>query len=128
MSIRQQRSRRNTLNVYYNNNAGNPTKWSYAPDFNRPADYDRQWENYTPRITWQASPKNKFTFSWDAQPVCRKCSGTASFSGSPSPMITTPEADGHGEFSPQRVQTARWTSPITNKLLLEAGLGNTYYQ
>ena len=39
-----------------------------------------------------------------------------------------PEADGHGEFSPQRVQTARWTSPLTNRLLLEAGLGNTYYQ
>src|SRR5262245_30695462 len=128
MSIRQQGSRRNTLNVYYNNNAGDATKWSYAPDFSKPAYYDRQWENYTPRITWQASQKNKFTFSWDEQPVCRTCTGTASFSGSPSPTLTTPEADGHGEFSPQRVQTARWTSPITTRLLLEAGLGNTYYQ
>ena len=59
--------------------------------------------------------------------MCRTCTGTASFSGSPS-STTAPEADGHGEFSPQRVQTARWTSPVTNKLLLEAGLGNTYYQ
>ena len=128
MSVRQQGSRRNTLNVYYNTNAGDATKWSYAPDFSKPAYYDRQWENYTPRITWQASQKNKFTFSWDEQPVCRKCSGTASFSGSPSPQLTTPEADGHGEYKPQRVQTARWTSPVTNRLLLEAGLGNTYYQ
>src|ERR1043166_1232934 len=84
MSIRQQGSRRDILNVYYNNNAGDPTKWSYAPDFNRPAFYDRQWENYTPRITWQASQRNKFTFSWDEQPVCRTCSGTANFSGSPA--------------------------------------------
>src|SRR5215475_5526646 len=128
MSVRQQGSRRNTLNVYYNNNAGDATKWSYAPDFNKPAYYDRQWENYTPRVTWQASPKNKFSFSWDEQPVCRTCTGTASFSGSPSPTATTPEADGHGEFSPQRVQTARWTNPVTSRLLLEAGLGNTYYQ
>src|SRR5262245_42707697 len=128
VSVRQQGSRRNTLNVYYNNNTGDATKWSYAPDFNRPAYYDRQWENYTPRITWQASQRNKFTFSWDEQPVCRTCTGTASFSGSPSPTLTTPEADGHGEFSPQRVQTARWTSPVTNRLLLEAGLGNTFYQ
>jgi hypothetical protein len=75
----------------------------------------------------QASQKNKFTFSWDEQPVCRTCSGTASFSGSPSSVIA-PDADGHGEFSPQRVQTVKWTSPWTNKLLLEAGLGNTYYQ
>ena len=95
--------------------------------FQPPAYYDRLWENYTPRITWQASQKNKFTFSWDEQPVCRTCSGTASFSGSPSPT-TAPEADGHGEFSPQRVQTARWTIPVTSRLLLEAGLGNTYYQ
>jgi len=128
MSVREQGSRRNTLNVYYNNNAGDNSKWYYAPDFGRPAIYDRQYENYTPRITWQASQKNKFSFSWDEQPVCRTCSGTASFSGSPSPNLTTPEADGHGEFSPQRVQTARWTNPLTGRLLLEAGLGNTYYQ
>jgi hypothetical protein len=127
MSVREQGSRRNILNVYYNANAGDPTKWTYAPDFNRPAYYDRQYENYTPRLTWQASSKNKFTFSWDEQPVCRTCSGTASFSGSPS-STTAPEADGHGEFSPQRVQTARWTNPVTSRLLLEAGLGNTYYQ
>jgi len=25
-------------------------------------------------------------------------------------------------------QTARWTNPFTSRLLLEAGLGNTYYQ
>jgi hypothetical protein len=127
MSVREQGTRRNILNVYYNNNAGDATKWNYAPDFSRPGVYDRQYENYTPRITWQASAKNKFSFSWDEQPVCRTCSGTASFSGSPS-STTSPEADGHGEFSPQRVQTARWTNPVTSRLLLEAGLGNTYYQ
>jgi hypothetical protein len=127
MSVCQQGSRRNILNVYYNQNAGDPSQWYYNPDFNRPAYYDRQWENYTPRITWQASQKNKFSFSWDEQPVCRTCSGTANFSGSPG-ATTAPDADGHGEFSPQRVQTARWTNPLTSRLLLEAGLGNTYYQ
>ena len=44
------------------------------------------------------------------------------------PPNTSPEADGKGEFSPQRVQTGRWTSPLTNRLLLEAGFGTTYYQ
>ena len=126
MNVREQGSRRNILNVYYNNNAGNANAWLYAPDFNRPGLFDRQWENYTPRITWQASARNKFSFSWDEQPVCRTCTGTASLSGSPSPT-TAPEADGHGEFSPQRVQTGRWTSPVTNRLLLEAGMGNTFY-
>ena len=126
MNVREQGSRRNILNVYYNNNAGDATKFLYAPDFSRPGLFDRQWENYTPRITWQASSKNKFSFSWDEQPVCRTCTGTASLSGSPSPT-TAPEADGHGEFSPQRVQTGRWTNPATSRLLLEAGVGNTFY-
>src|SRR5688572_3864421 len=127
LSLRWQGSRQNILNVFYNQNAGNPAAWTYVPDFSRPAFYDRTWENYTPRVTWQASSRNKFSFSWDEQPVCRKCTGTASFSGSPA-AGTTPEADGHGEFSPQRVQTGRWTAPMTNRLLLEAGFGTTYYQ
>jgi len=129
MSVREQGQRQNTLNVYYNQNAGDPTKWTYVPDLSRPAFSDRTWENYTPRITWQASRRNKFSFVWDEQPVCRKCSGTTSLTGSPNFIFpTSPEADGHGEFSPQRVQQARWTSPVTSRLLLEAGIGTTYYQ
>ena len=129
MSVREQGQRQNTLNVYYNQNADNPNAWTYVPDLSRPAFSDRTWENYTPRVTWQVSRRNKLSFAWDEQPVCRKCSGTTSLTGSPNFIFpTSPEADGHGEFSPQRVQQARWTSTLTNKLLLEAGLGTTYYQ
>src|SRR5688572_31645425 len=128
-TFRVQGQRRDTLNVYYNRNAGNPNVFTYDPDLSQPAFSDRTWENYTPRITWQATPRNKISGSWDEQPVCRKCTGTTSLTGTPNFIFpTSPEADGHGEFSPQRVQTARWTSPATNKLLLEAGLGTTYYQ
>jgi hypothetical protein len=129
MSVRVQGQRQNTLNVFYNQNAGNAARFDYVPDLSRPAFSDRTWENYTPRITWQATNRDKFSFSWDEQPVCRKCTGTTSLTGSPNFIFpTSPEADGHGEFSPQRVQTARWTSPLTSKLLLEAGFGTTYYQ
>ena len=41
MSIREQGSRRNILNVYHNLNAGDATKWAYAPDFSNPGIYDR---------------------------------------------------------------------------------------
>jgi hypothetical protein len=122
MSLRWQGQRQNTLNVYYNQNAGDPNAWTYVPDLSRPAFSDRTWENYTPRITWQATDRNKFSFSWDEQPVCRNCTGTTSLTGSPNFIFpTSPEADGTGEFSPQRVQQVRWTSPATNRLLLEAG-------
>ena len=129
MSVRVQGQRQNTLNVFYNENAGDPNAWTYVADLDRPAFSDRTWENYTPRITWQITPRNKITGSWDEQPVCRECSGTTSLTGSPNFIFpTSPEADGHGEFSPQRVQQIRWSSPVTTRLLLEAGFGSTYYQ
>jgi hypothetical protein len=129
MSVREQGQRQNIQTVYYNKNAGNPNTFDYVPDLSKPGYSDRTWENYTPRITWQISQKNKITGSWDEQPVCRKCTGSTSLTGSPNFVWnTSPEAEGHGEFSPQRVQQVRWTSPYTSKLLLEAGFGTTYYQ
>jgi hypothetical protein len=69
------------------------------------------------------------TGSWDEQPVCRNCTGTTSLTGSPNFVwFSSPESDGHGEFSPQRIQQVKWTSPVTSKLLLEAGFGTTYYE
>src|SRR5688500_14352607 len=100
MSGRVQGSRQNILNTFYNVNAGNAAAWAYVPDLSRPAFYDRTWENYTPRVTWQASDRNKFGFSWDEQYVCRKCTGTASFCGSSVPNTST-EAEGYGEIRPQ---------------------------
>jgi hypothetical protein len=126
LSVREQGQRQNTLNLFYNQNAGNPNAWTYVPDLSRPAFSDRSWENYTPRITWQATPRNKFSFVWDEQPICRKCTGSTSFSGSPV-NTTSPEADGYGEYNPQRVQQVRWTSTATSRLLLEAGFGSSYY-
>ena len=128
MSVREQGQRQNTLNLYFNQNAGDPNAWTYVPD-SRASPPTRIARGRTTRL---ASPgrraqRNKFSFVWDEQPVCRKCTGATSFSGSPSPT-TSPEADGLGEFNPQRVQQARWTSPLTNKLLLEAGIGTSYYQ
>jgi len=129
LSLRWQGRRQNTQNVFYNMNAGDPSSFVYAPDLSRPAFSDRTWENYTPRITWQVDSRNKITGSWDEQPVCRDCTGTTSLTGSPNFFWqTSPEADGHGEFSPQRVQQANWTSTVTNRLLLEAGFGTTYYE
>ncbi|PYQ90260.1 MAG: hypothetical protein DMG03_01100, partial [Acidobacteria bacterium] len=41
ISVREQGQRQNTLNVYYNQNAGDVTKWTYVPDLGRPAFSDR---------------------------------------------------------------------------------------
>ena len=126
-SARTQGQKRNTLNLYENVNAGDPTKWTYVADLSNPAYSDRTWESINGRLTWQISSRNKVTGFWDEQWICRKCTGATSFSGSPSPT-TSPEADGYGDYYPQRTQQIKWTSPYTNRLLLEAGIGTSLYQ
>jgi hypothetical protein len=127
VSARTQGQKRNTLNLYENVNTGDPTKWNYVADLSNPAYSDRTWETINGRLTWQASTRNKISVFWDEQWICRKCTGATSFSGSPS-ATTSPEADGYGDYYPQRTQQAKWTSPMTNRLLLEAGIGTSMYQ
>ena len=127
VSARTQGQKRNTLNLYENVNTGDPTKWNYVADLSNPAYSDRTWETINGRLTWQASTRNKISVFWDEQWICRKCTGATSFSGSPS-ATTSPEADGYGDYYPQRTQQAKWTSPLTNRLLFEAGIGTSMYQ
>ena len=68
-------STKESPNVYYNLNAGDPAKWLYAPDYNRPEYSDRTFENASGRVTWQVTPRNKVSGFWDAQAMCRTCSG-----------------------------------------------------
>ena len=79
------------------------------PDFNRPAYYDRTWENYTPRITWQAHAAQQVLVLVGRAAGLPHVHGHGVASAARRLPATTPEADGHGEFSPQRVQTGRWT-------------------
>jgi hypothetical protein len=127
VNARTQGQTQNTPNLFYNKNAGDPTKWTYEPDLSRPAYADRTWENVGVRLTWQVTPRNKISSFWDEQAICRKCTGTISFTGSPNPTVS-PEADGHGENVPLRVQQVTWTSPVSNRLLLEAAAGTSYFQ
>ena len=125
VSGRTQGSTRIIPNIYYNQNAGDPTRWDYAPDLQRPQYTDRTWENISGRVTYQATPKNKFGGFWDEQVICRKCKGTTY--GITDPTRMSPEAGGLSQYKPMRVTQATWTSPVTSRLLLEAGLGTTYY-
>jgi hypothetical protein len=126
VNARTQGSTRVTANQFYNLNAGDATKWLYAPDYSRPGFSDRTWENISGRVTWQVTPRNKVGGFWDEQSVCRKCEGTTTGLASAA-QIVSPEADGVGATKPLRVPQATWSSPVTNKLLLDAGFGGSYY-
>jgi hypothetical protein len=125
-NARTQGNKRVNANQFYNLNAGDPTKWLYAPDYDRPGFSDRTFENVAGRLTWQATPRNKVAVFWDEQWTCRKCEGTTTGLASPA-QIVAPEADGVGALKPFRVQQVTWSSPATNRLLLDAGFGTTYY-
>jgi hypothetical protein len=124
-TARTQGSTRANVNQFYNLNAGDPTKWLYAPDLSTPGFSDRTWENISGRLTWQATQRNKIGAFWDEQWVCRKCEGNTI--GITTPPVVSPEANGPNQTLPLRVPQVTWSSPVTNRLLLEAGFGGTYY-
>jgi len=64
-----------SADVYYNVNAGDSTNWLYAPDRARREYSDRTFENASARATWQVTPRNKVGAFWDAQALCRTCTG-----------------------------------------------------
>jgi hypothetical protein len=64
------------------------------------------------RLTWQANQKNKIGFTFDQEAFC----------GCPFGVTATTSPDGASDrrFPTQRFVTADWTSPVTNRLLIEA--------
>jgi hypothetical protein len=110
--------RRNLVaGMYANANAGDPTKWTYVADLSQPAEDDGTWSSKHLRLTWQATPLNKFSFGWDRQSTCTSC-----LSGGTSTVA--PEARSKNDGFPLDVQQVSWQSPRTNHLLFEAHFGN----
>jgi hypothetical protein len=117
-------SRREVANVYYNLNAGDATQWLYSPDPGRREYSDRVFENASGRVTWQMTRRNRISGFWDAQALCRTCTGATP--GAAEPSRVSPEAVGVLS-RPLHVMQATWTAPVSNRLLLEAGFGGTYF-
>lgn len=110
--------------IYYNRNAGDPSRWLYSPDPSRPEYSDRTYENASARVTVQLTPRNKVSGFWDAQSLCRRCTGATP--GLSEPPRISPEAVGV-LGRPLHVTQAAWSSPVTTKWLLDAGYSGTYF-
>ncbi len=114
-ATRYQGNHRLVGGMFRNRNAGDVNAWNYVADESHQAESDSSWKNVSTRLTWQASPRNKFNFYWDEQRNCTLCND----GGTPT---ASPEARDNNQ-SPPRVQQATWTSPATSRLLYEAGFG-----
>jgi hypothetical protein len=107
-------------NMWFNRNAGNPAAWTYDADLSRRAIDDGTWKNTSLRLTWQATARNKFNAYWDEQRKCDGCIGGGNAMLSPEAETGTNIIIG-GDY--WRNQQLTWTSPLTNRILLEAGIG-----
>ncbi len=101
----------NETPIFRNANEFDPTKWLYVPDTSRPAVAKGNQNNNSIRVTWQATPRNKFAGTYKADKWCNcpsDINATRSF-----------EAGRDRRFPNLKQQHGEWTSPVTNKLLLE---------
>jgi hypothetical protein len=113
-SFREWGNKRQAANKFYNATQHTPF---YTPDLSRPAFAKEWYESKAIRLTWRATEKNKFNFFADPQRDCHCPALTASGS------VNAPEAFFSYNLKPAGLYQITWSSPLTNRLLLEAGAG-----
>jgi hypothetical protein len=117
--------------LYANKYAGDPSHWDYAPDPNVKARTATSKTIASVRLTAQATPRNKFSFYYDYQWDCDQggmnqtdgCRprGTDWVPGTVFGAAFSPEANTNYWNAREIISQVTWSSPVTNKLLLEAG-------
>jgi hypothetical protein len=95
---------------YYNSN---PLAWQFVPDKTRQAADTQIHRNYAGRLTWQATPRNKFNFSYEKD---RRITPLRRVASNVSPEATT-----YTPFYPNAISTIVWRVPVNSKLLLDTG-------
>jgi hypothetical protein len=116
---RQVGGERTVPGMFQNKNAGNPSSWTVDFDRSKQAFNNSLERQGTIRLTWQATPRNKFNFHWSEQYNDANY-GPGGGAGVPP---TTPEATSRTLYIPSRQPHATWQSPISGRLLAEAGWG-----
>jgi hypothetical protein len=126
-TFRYQSSRQNVASMWANLNAGDPTKWTYLPADGlngRPLEQavtDGYWKQTNGRVTWQITPRNKFSVWNSVQYHCIACEGGGDGTGLGfGASVRSPEAYTTNENHPSMMTQLSWTSPVSNKMLLEA--------
>jgi hypothetical protein len=97
--------------MFFNENANNINEWRYVRS-TRQAILHQDQQIFQARFTYQANQKNKFGVTFDQEAYCGCPFGTTA--------TVSPDGSTDRRFPTQRFVTADWTSPITNRLLLEA--------
>ena len=122
--------------VFANAYAGDPTKWGYLLDDSVEARNSTGRDTYLLRLAAQVTPRNRVTFSQENQYLCEGSSvrtGTDACRTRGANWIamgsttSSPEATPAYRDYPYFVTQATWASPVTNRVLLEAGFSRFHY-
>ena len=121
-----------------NRNAGDPNAWTWVRDDSIKVRNANAKQVKAVRLTWQATGKNKLGFYFDHT---KNCSGGAYRAGGdqcrspgsdwvasgpsvlPGVQSTSPESGSIWD-APSKITQATWTSPISNRVLLESGFSS----
>jgi hypothetical protein len=96
--------------TYWNKTQGTVV---YTPDLNDPGYRHEDLEDTALRLTWQATTRNKIASYINPQRYY--------VYGSTNSITNAPETVAAWKFRPQAIVQLSWTSPVTSRLLLEAG-------
>jgi hypothetical protein len=136
---RDEGQHRSITGIYPNLNAGDPTKWTYLPDTSKQAQGAESFQLASIRLTYQATARNKFNFHQDLQYPCNgaafnttadACRVQPSSGAVVGPIglggLSATNSNETGGYLHVLVKNTQftWSSPVTNRLLLEAGLGS----
>jgi hypothetical protein len=116
--------------AYYNKNQGDTPVYVdsdplynvslYVPDADRQAHTGWEYYNTDLRVTYQATQRNKFVISMSRNSICN-CPIQLSGTGGSNAVKRAPEAAIQHMFVPGYLPAVTWSSPVNNKLLIEAG-------
>jgi hypothetical protein len=141
--IRDEGSHKTVPGMFANLNAGDASTWTYVADPTRPAAVAASFRPRSLRLTVQPTPRNNFKLFWDEQKpcegaafpgagdnvdACRRSGANEIIAGSTAPptpsasATSAPETAGYRDYG-NHVEQATWQSPLTNRWLLEAGVG-----
>jgi hypothetical protein len=112
-SYRKWATEQTLAGIFYNLT---PTGNAYTPDLSRPADSQEFNENGSLRLTWQATPRNKISAQYQSAYQRRPYYGY-----SLGQLTSAPEAVYFSKSIPMWQGQMTWSSPVSNRLLLEGG-------
>jgi hypothetical protein len=113
-SARLQRNQNYIAGLYYNKNAGDPSKWLYEADPGRQGFFSLDQNGINTRLTWQAATRHKVSLYYDAQ--------TRTWDDTRAGV--SPESAVAYRFPVLDLIQTGWTATLTNRMLLEVRYAN----